>query len=304
MTINYHVPVMLREVIDLLDPKPGAVYVDATLGTGGHTEIILKRGGRVIGIDVDQEILNIAKERLARFGERITYIYANFSKLNQVLDGLKLETVKGIIYDLGTNLVQLESPERGFSLYRDGPLDMRMDRSLPITCQVLISNFPEDRLREIIRNYGEERWAKRIARKIVKERKSKPIETTLQLAHIVEEATFWRGRHKRKGDIHPATKTFQALRIVVNDELNSLKDSLKRVITYLEPGGRIIILSFHSLEDRIVKHTFLEWAKSDPPLVKILTKKPLVPTEVEIKGNPRARSAKLRVAERIPLREK
>ncbi|HAV43030.1 TPA: 16S rRNA (cytosine(1402)-N(4))-methyltransferase [bacterium] len=302
--MNYHVPVMLREVIDFLDPKPGAVYVDATLGTGGHTEIILKRGGRVIGIDVDQEVLNIAKERLARFGERITYIHTNFSKLNQVLDGLKLETVKGIIYDLGTNLVQLENPERGFSLYRDGPLDMRMDRSLPITCQDLVNNLPEDRLREIIRNYGEERWAKRIARKIVKERKSKPIETTLQLAHIVEETVFWKGCHKKKGDIHLATKTFQALRIVVNDELDSLKDSLKGVITYLEPGGRIIVLSFHSLEDRIAKHTFLEWAKSDPPLVKILTKKPLVPTEVEIKGNPRARSAKLRVAERIPLREK
>lgn len=298
---RYHTPVMLREVIDRLNPRPDAVYVDATLGTGGHSEAILEAGARVIGIDVDKEALNVAKERLSRFGERMTYVHANFKRLDRVLDELKVKTISGIIYDLGTNALQLASPERGFSLYIDGPLDMRMDRGLTITCKDLVNNLEEAEIREIIWNYGQDWKARRIARWIVKERAVRhSIETTSCLARIVSQAVG-RGHRQKRAALHPATKTFQAFRIVVNDELNNLKTSLERAILYLAPGGRIVVISFHSLEDRIVKRTFLDWAKRDPSLVKILDKRPLTPSRIEVEGNPRARSARLRAAERIPI---
>lgn len=299
--MQYHIPVMLKETIEILDPKPHTIYVDATIGTGGHSEAILERGARVIGIDMDKEALDIARDRLARFGDRMSYVHANFSDLDEVLERFKITAISGIIYDLGTSLIQLKNPQRGFSLYENGPLDMRMDLEGPITCHNLINNLPEDQLREIIWRYGEDRRAKRIARYIVEERNLRgSIETTGDLASIVTKATSKRYRKRRNG-LHPATRTFQALRIVVNDELKNFKDSLKIAITYLEPRGRIVTTSFHSLEDRIVKHTFLEWSRGDPPLVKILTKKPHIPTKAEIEENPRSRSAKLRAAERVPL---
>lgn len=301
MITGYHTPVMLKEAIDTLDPNPGSLYIDATLGTGGHTEAILERGAKVIGIDMDQEALNVAQERLGRFADRITYVQANFSKLDRALDKLKTKTIKGIIYDLGTNSLQLGNPERGFSLYGNGLLDMRMDRGLPITCKDLVNNLSEKEIREIIWNYGEDWRAKRIARRIVEERRiRRSIETTSHLARIVAQAVSKNYRERRNG-LHPATRTFQAFRIVVNDELKNLKSSLGLALSYLEPGGKIIVISFHSLEDRIVKHTFLDWAKRTPSLIKVLYKKPLTATKAEIEENPRSRSAKLRAAEKIPL---
>ncbi|MGY4707848.1 16S rRNA (cytosine(1402)-N(4))-methyltransferase RsmH [Candidatus Bipolaricaulota sp. J31] len=284
----WHEPVMVTEVLRFLAPGPGKVIVDATVGTGGHAEAILERGAELIGIDRDPRALELARERLSRFGDRCRLVQGNFRHLKEILAELAAGPVDGVLFDLGMSSAQLEDEERGFSFAREGPLDMRMDPSQPLTAHEIVNRWPEREIARILREYGEERYARRIARAIVRAR---PIETTTELAEIVIRC-YPPGRHR----IHPATRTFQALRIAVNDELSALREGLLAAIRALLPGGTVVAISFHSLEDRIVKHTFRQrWIAGE---VEILTKKPLVPSPEEIRRNPRARSAKLRAARR------
>lgn len=283
-----HIPVLVKEVIENLNPSPGKVYVDGTIGGGGHAREVLKKilpGGRLIGIDLDDEALKVAEENLGDFSEGLTLIKGNYSNLEKILQGLAIEKVDGILLDLGLSSFQLGAG-RGFSFNDMGPLDMRMDRTMELTAADIVNKFPEDRLAEIIWKYGEERMAKRIARSIVKAR---PIESARDLAQLI--IRLYPKGPKR---IHPATKTFQALRIFVNDELNSLTKALEDGARILNPGGRFCVISFHSLEDRIVKDNFRHLEG-----LKVLTKKPITPGPEEIMRNPRARSARLRVAEAI-----
>jgi 16S rRNA (cytosine1402-N4)-methyltransferase len=287
-----HIPVMLDETMDFLRPRDGGIYVDCTLGAGGHAERILELSspsGKLIGIDLDSEAIATAKERLSRFGDRVTFIHGNFADLTDILGSLGLDKVDGVLMDLGVSWMQLSKPERGFSFRVEAPLDMRMDRGNPVTAFDVVNTKSEEELCDIFRRYGEERWARRIARRIVRSRSRSPIATTRQLAEIVESAVP--GRRRR---IHPATRVFQALRIYVNRELDNLEKGLDSAIEALKPGGRICVISFHSLEDRIVK-----WRFRRNPLLKVLTPKPLSPSDEEVEGNPRSRSAKLRVAEAI-----
>lgn len=285
---RWHEPVMVAEVLRFLEPGPGKTIVDATVGTGGHAEAILEHGADLVGIDRDPYALEIARERLLRFGKRVRLVQGDFRDLEGILAGLGVGMVDGVLFDLGMSSLQLEDPERGFSFLRDGPLDMRMDPSQPLTAHEIVNRWPEREIARILREYGEERYARRIAREIVR---SRPIETTTRLAEIVARC-YPPGRRR----IHPATRTFQALRIAVNDELSALREGLLGAIRSLRPGGVVVAISFHSLEDRIVKHTFRQrWIAGE---VEILTKKPLVPSDEEIRRNPRARSAKLRAARR------
>ncbi|MBI5044140.1 MAG: 16S rRNA (cytosine(1402)-N(4))-methyltransferase RsmH [Nitrospirae bacterium] len=304
-----HTPVLLKEAVELLNCKKGGVYIDCTVGAGGHAERILELSspdGVIIGIDQDEEILKIAEERLKRFGERTRLVHGNFSDIKDVM---KNENVDGILFDLGVSSYQLEDKERGFSFMSDAPLDMRMDKKTKITAADIINRSSERELSEIIFKYGEERFAKRIASFIVRERERKPIATTLQLSDIIMKAIPARF-HAQK--IHLATRTFQALRIAVNRELEILEKSLLDAVDILKPEGRMCVISFHSLEDRIVKRTFQRLEKGCicppkipvcqcgiKPSIKIITKKPVAPAEMEIKANPRARSAKLRAAEKL-----
>ncbi len=307
-----HVTVLLREAVDLLLPAPGGLYVDGTLGGGGHAEQLLARSGpdgRVLGLDRDESALGRATSRLAPFGPRITVRQANFRDVAQVLAELGIEAIDGFLLDLGLSWFHLRMPERGFSFQTDGPLDMRMDRRMPTTAADLVNTLSRQELTRILREYGEEPKAALIAKAIEKARTRGPITSTAQLADIV--AGVFPPYPPRR--IHPATLTFQALRITVNDELESLREGLADMIRLLRPGGRLAVISFHSLEDRIVKQTFVEHAKacSCPPKLpvcrcgtraelKIVTKKPLVPSDEEIAANPAARSAKLRAAEKLP----
>ena len=280
---------MVEEVLRFLEPGPGKLIVDATVGTGGHAAAILAEGAHVIGIDRDPLALEVARERLSRFGERVRLVHGNFRDLEGILRGLGIEEVDGVLFDLGMSSFQLEDPGRGFSFLAEGPLDMRMDPSQSLTAYEIVNRWPEGKIAEILREYGEERYARRIARAIVR---SRPLETTTQLAQIVARC-YPPGYHR----IHPATRTFQALRIAVNDELNSLREGLLAAIRCLCPGGVVVAISFHSLEDRIVKHTFRQrWIAGE---VEILTKKPLTPTPEEVGRNPRSRSAKLRAARKL-----
>ncbi len=306
-----HIPVLLKEAVELLNCKSGGVYVDCTVGAGGHAERLLELSspdGIVIGIDQDDEILKIAEERLKRFGDRIRLIHGNFSDIKGIM---KDERADAILFDLGASSYQLLDKERGFSFMYDAPLDMRMDKKAETTAADIVNKLSERELSELIFKYGEERFAKRIASFIVKEREKNPIATTLQLSDIVKKAIPARF-HPR--DIHPATRTFQALRIAVNRELDVLEKGLLDAIEILRPNGRVCAISFHSLEDRIVKRTFQRLAKGCicppkipvcqcgiKPSIKIITKKPVTPDEKEIKDNPRARSAKLRAAERLQV---
>jgi len=265
--------------------------VDATVGTGGHAEAILERGAELIGIDRDPLALEVARERLSRFGKRFLLIQDNFRHLVQILRDHGVQEVDGVLFDLGMSSFQLEDPKRGFSFLKEGPLDMRMDPSQDLTAYEIVNRWSERDIARILREYGEERYAGRIARAIVK---SRPIETTTQLARIVARC-YPPGYHR----IHPATRTFQALRIAVNDELNALREGLLAAIKVLRPGGVVVAISFHSLEDRIVKRTFRQrWIAGE---VEILTKKPLTPTAEEVEKNPRSRSAKLRAARKLPF---
>ncbi len=309
---SVHKPVMVKEIIDLLRPRPGGIYVDATLGLGGQAEAILNCSysrSKVIGFDMDDQTLSLAKNRLSRFGSQIVFVNKNFSQIDRALKEQGIDGVDGIIADLGMSSFQIEGSGRGFSFLRDEPLDMRMDRELRFTARDLVNEMDEEQISKILRVNGEERWAKKISKEIVKSRREKPIETTLRLADIVSCAI---PKKFHPLGIHPATRTFQALRISVNNELEELEIFLEKAIPILNVGGRIVVISFHSLEDRLVKKVFRKFASPCicPPgmprcgcgkksVLRILTRSSLRPSIEEIRGNPRARSAKLRGGERI-----
>ena len=291
-----HRPVLVKECLSFLQPKSRGIYVDCTLGLGGHSEKILEvcgEGAKVVGIELDKEAIEVAESRLNKFGSSLKIIRGSFADLGEILNSIRIEYVDGILLDLGVSSFQLENSKRGFSFLNDGPLDMRMDRREVRTAATLVGGLGERELARIFRDFGEERLAKRIARAIVKVReRGNGFERTLELAELVG-CIYGR----RKYGIHPATRVFQALRIAVNDELNNLKKILGIFDKYLRQGGRIVVISFHSLEDRIVKHALLGKAKEGR--IKILTKKPITPSENEMLENPRSRSAKLRVAEML-----
>jgi len=290
-----HFPVLLKESVDFLTENGGGIYVDATVGLGGHAYEILKRNPKayLIGIDRDPFALERAGDRLKEFEGRFSLYQADYSDIDEVLKAEGVEAVDGILMDLGVSMLQLKTPERGFSFKEEAPLDMRMNPEQKLTAYEVVNRYSERELARIIKEYGEERFAHRIARVIVQYRRKKPIETTLELAKIVESAVP-KGFYKK---IHPATKTFQALRIVVNDELESLQIGLKAAIKRLKVGGTVCVISFHSLEDRIVKQTFKSYKLKG--ILRVINKKPIRPTQDEIKNNRQARSAKLRCALKI-----
>lgn len=307
-----HQSVLPDEVIHYLNPHPGGVYLDGTLGGGGHARLILERctpGGMLIGIDQDQEALRATGQRLAGFGASAQLVHGNFGELENHLDRLVVSSLDGFILDIGVSSHQLDSGNRGFSFQHDAPLDMRMDTSQGQTAADLLNELPEQELERIIKEYGEERWAKRIASFIAHARSEAPIAGTFQLVDIIKGAV-----PKAKWDerIHPATRTFQAIRIAVNRELENLEKGLRAAIDRLNPGGRGVVISFHSLEDRIVKHIFREYTTgctcprnlpvcvcNSRPRVRILTGRPITASDAEISGNPRSRSAKLRAVEKL-----
>jgi len=292
-----HNPVLLREVISFLNPAPGQIIVDATIGGAGHSEQILQKiipGGMLIGIDRDEETLRLASERLKPFEGSFKLINKNFKHLKETLKDIGVEKVNGIIFDLGISSIQMEAWQRGFSIKNDGPLDMRMDRNQGLTAKDLVNRLSEMELSDTIRDLGEERFHRRIAKRIVEERKKKEISTTAELTEVILAGIPYR---HNKYKIHPATRTFQALRIRVNDELGSISQALRESLDVMEKLARVCVISFHSLEDRIVKNSFKEFKAEG--VLNILTKKPLTPDENEVISNPRSRSAKLRVGERL-----
>ncbi|HHW57704.1 MAG TPA: 16S rRNA (cytosine(1402)-N(4))-methyltransferase RsmH [Clostridia bacterium] len=304
-----HKSVLLKETIEYLNIKPEGIYVDGTLGGGGHSEEIVKRltAGKLIAIDRDREAIAAAKERLKNY-KNIEYINDNFKNIKEILKKLRIYKVDGILLDLGVSSYQLEEVDRGFSYIKDAPLDMRMDKSSPFSAYDVVNKYSDKELERVIKEYGEEKWASRIAKFIVKERKKGEIKTTFQLVDIIKSAIPVSAR--REGP-HPAKRTFQAIRIEVNEELKGLDKAIDDMAEVLRGKGRIAIITFHSLEDRIVKNTFkrLENPCTCPPglpctcrkepIIKIITKKPILPSKEELQANPRSRSAKLRVAEKL-----
>ena len=294
---NYHISVLLEETINFLNVKPGKKYIDATIGGGGHTEGILERGGKVLGLDVDQESLEWIGERFKvqsskfKVGEDLHLARGNFKDIGMIAREEGFGTVAGIIFDLGVSSHQLDTAERGFSFAKNGPLDMRMDQKLQIKASDLINILTKGELYELFTKLGEERFARSIANCIVRARRVSPIKTTAELSAIVSEAV-----PIKDGKINPATRVFQALRIAVNDELNSLRETLPEAVSLLEPGGRMCVISFHSLEDRIVKNAFKSFEEQE--LGRVITKKPVLPGASEVEANKRSRSAKLRVFEK------
>ena len=312
MSQFFHLPVLLHETIGELVTKKDGIYVDCTLGGGGHTEYILKNfpEARVIGIDQDTEALRASAERLAPYGDRAIFVWNNFRNLSQVLAELGIEKVDGFLFDLGISSPQLDHAERGFSYQHDAPLDMRMNREKSMTtARDIVNTYSEEEITDIIYRYGEERWAKRIAQFICERREEAPIETTGELVSIIKAAI---PKKVREEGHHPAKKTFQALRIAVNDELNIIAPAMEDAAKHLNKGGRLAVISFHSLEDRIVKET-MKYLSLDcicPPesiictcdkerLIKVVVRKPIVAGAEELEMNPRARSAKLRVGQRV-----
>ncbi len=308
LSASAHEPVLLNEVLHFLRPHAGGTYIDATVGGGGHAEAILDASapdGRLLGLDADPDALRRSQRRLHRFGRRVVLVHANFDQLQSVAEREGFVPADGVLMDLGVSSDQLADAARGFSFLRPGPLDMRMDPSLPHTAADLVNTLDEEDLARLIRAYGEDPYARRIARAIVRAR---PIYTTTELADLVARVV-----PRRPGQrLHPATRTFQALRIAVNDELGALERALPQAIAVLRPGGRLAVITFHSLEDRIVKHFFRREARDCicPPWqpvctcghkaqVRILTRKPVVPSPDEVQRNPRSRSAKLRVVEKV-----
>ncbi len=292
-----HKPVMLGEVIRYLEPVPGDIIVDCTIGEAGHAAEILsaiRPSGKLIGIDQDKEALDRAECRLKDFDGLYTLVRDNFQNLDLILDRLNIDKVDGALFDLGVASFQFDEPCRGFSFQHEAPLDMRMDRRTAISAFDLVNHLAHEEMVKVLRSFGQERWANRIARRIVKARKFGPITTTTQLAGLIVACVPPRNRHRR---IHPATRTFQAFRIAVNRELEALEVGLSKAIGLLAPGARICAISFHSLEDRIVKNQIRCSAKVG--LLEVITKRPITPKEDEIKANPRCRSAKLRVAKRV-----
>lgn len=291
-----HIPVMLDEVLEYLMPLQGKTIVDCTIGQGGHSYAIIKRllpEGKLIGIDKDIEALNAARERLKDFAGLFILINGNFRDIHSILDAQGIRKVDGLLFDLGLSSSQLEDAERGLSFLRDGPLDMRMDKTSRLRASDIVNDFPQDKLKDLLERYGQERYSGRIARNIVLYRKRSPILTTSQLVCVIKESVPHRAAGKRR--LHPATRAFQALRIAVNRELESLQEALDKAPDCLNAGGRICVLTYHSLEDRIVKITFRGF-KNDG-ILKLITEKPLATKRAEVLQNPRSRSAKLRVAE-------
>ncbi|BCG45731.1 16S rRNA (cytosine(1402)-N(4))-methyltransferase [Citrifermentans bremense] len=308
----HHISVLPDEVLQALSPRSGGVYVDGTLGGAGHAGLILTASspdGLLIGFDRDEEAIAVARKRLSVFGDRVRIFHRNFAGIAAALAEIGVEGIDGFVLDLGVSSHQLDREERGFSFMHDAPLDMRMDRSSGQSAADLVNTLPESELYRIISEYGEERWAKRVASFIVKARDERPIETTLELVDVIKGSI---PKAKWEERLHPATRTFQALRIAVNEELKSLEEGLKGLLSLLKPGGRGAVISFHSLEDRIVKESFRTAAtgctcpKELPvcicgrvPRFKLVTRKPITAGEAEVAANPRSRSAKLRVVEKI-----
>jgi 16S rRNA (cytosine1402-N4)-methyltransferase len=303
---DYHESVLLRATVDALKPARRKVIVDATLGGGGHAEALLEAGARVIGLDQDPDAINYASARLARFGDQFQAVRTSFAEAEVALDNLAIGQVDGVLLDLGVSSHQLEAPERGFSFQRQGPLDMRMDPASPITAAALVNTMSAEQLERIFKSYGEEPAARKIASRIVRDRLVAPFETTLQLAEAVEKVV------PRRGKTHPATKTFQALRIAVNRELDVLTPALESFTSRLATDGRLAVITFHSLEDRIVKHFLkeraVEWidrpewpARRRNPIFcfRLVTNKAVTASDEEQRANPRSRSAKLRVVEKV-----
>ncbi|MBR5155460.1 MAG: 16S rRNA (cytosine(1402)-N(4))-methyltransferase RsmH [Clostridia bacterium] len=307
-----HISVLLEESVDLLEVKPDGIYADGTLGGGGHSSLIcskLQQGGRLIGIDRDITAIKAATERLKEFDEKVTIVHNNFANIKDVLNGLKIEKIDGAILDLGVSSPQLDTADRGFSYNMDAKLDMRMNRDDAISAYEIVNNYSENELAKIIFDYGEERFARQIAKGIVSKREQGNIETTFELCEIIKNSIPAKARF---GDKHPAKRTFQAIRIEVNKELEILENAIRDFVDVLKPGGVLSIITFHSLEDRIVKQTFQKLAegctcpKSFPvcvcgnqPKVKILTRKPVVSGDAELEMNMRAHSAKLRAIKKI-----
>ena len=304
-----HIPVMLEPCMELLglDRHPDGVFVDGTLGGGGHTQEILSRTrGKVLGIDRDWEALRAAGERLAPFGDRFVPLHGNYANIASLLHEAGYDSMDGMLMDLGVSSYQLDNPERGFSFHTDAPLDMRMDQTAPLTAEIVLNTYSEKELARIISLYGEEKWAVRIAKFIVAAR---PLHTTMDLVRVIDAAVPAAERRKVS---HPARRTFQAIRIEVNSELSLLEPALRDAVSCLKPGGRLVVITFHSLEDRIVKQTFhnLQYPCTCPPKAPVcicgkkpqgfvVTRKPVLPTEEECEINPRSHSAKMRAFEKI-----
>ena len=307
-----HIPVLFHEIMDIMAPQPGEVFVDCTLGGGGHSRGFLERmgdDGRLIGIDQDTNALQAAGANLAEFGDRVTYVHSNYNNLDEILNTYAPDGVDGILFDIGVSSHQLDETDRGFSYMQDAPLDMRMNQSQNFSAWDVVNTYSEEELHRIIKEYGEERWAKRVAQFIVEFRKEKPVETTGELVDIIKRAI---PKGAREEGSHPAKRTFQAIRIEVNDELGVLTRTISVAVKHLKKGGRLGIISFHSLEDRIVKEQF-RYLASDcicPPElpfcqcdkvseVKILTRKPVTATKEELEANSRSKSAKFRAVVKI-----
>ena len=306
-----HRSVLLDECIEALNIKPDGIYLDGTLGGGGHSYEIAKRltTGMLIGVDRDEAALQAARERLSLFLDRVITVHSNFSALDSILDELKIDAVDGMLFDLGVSSPQLDDAERGFSYMADAPLDMRMDRQDTLTAYEVVNTWPQEELRRILYEYGEERYAPQIAAAIVRRREAAPIATTLALADVIRSAMPPQALREKQ---HPAKRSFQAIRIAVNDELGSVERVMKDAIPCLNPGGRLAVITFHSLEDRIVKSAMADAAKGctcppsfpvcvcgKKPRVKLVTRKPITASDAELIRNPRARSAKLRICEKL-----
>ena len=306
-----HLPVLLNESIEHLNIKPDGIYIDGTLGRGGHTAEIAGRlkSGKLIAVDSDEAAIEEARENLSGFDDKIFFIHGNFRNLSGILDDLDIKLVQGMLFDLGVSSPQLDDRARGFSYMQDSRLDMRMDRSKPFSAGDVVNNMSEEALRKIFFQYGEEKYSRQIAKRIVTERAKSQIETTGELSEIIFSAIPASARREEQ---HPAKRVFQAIRIAVNDELGSLEEMLRVVPDLLKESGRLCVISFHSLEDRIVKNSYKEHSQTcscskkmpvcvcgKSPTLKVITKKPIVASDAEIMENPRARSAKLRVAERL-----
>lgn len=306
-----HRSVLLDECMEGLDIKPDGIYVDGTAGGGGHSSQIARRlsSGRLIAIDQDEAAIAAASARLEPWKQNVTVVRSNFYEVKEVCERLGVETIDGLLLDLGVSSYQLDTPERGFSYMADAPLDMRMDKRGALTAYDVVNGYPEEKIKKILYEYGEERFSAAIAAAIIRERQKKPIETTLELSDIIKYAI---PPFAREGGHHPSKRSFQAIRIEVNGELDVIEPAIRDAASLLRRGGRIAVITFHSLEDRIVKQTFASLAqgctcpKSFPvcvcnnkPTVKIITRKPILPSAEELEENPRSRSAKLRVAEKL-----
>ena len=307
-----HKSVLLQECIDALNIRPDGIYLDGTLGGAGHSSQIARRlteGGRLIGVDRDRTALAAAKERLAPYADRVTLVHSNFAEIDAILDSLGIPAVDGMLFDLGVSSPQLDDASRGFSYMADAPLDMRMDKDDALTAGEVVNTCPQGELRRILYDYGEERYAPQIAAAICRAREKAPVETTLELVDIIRSAMPAQALREKQ---HPAKRSFQAIRIAVNDELGAVSRMMQAAVGRLNPGGRLAVITFHSLEDRIVKSEMQQAARGctcppefpvcvcgKKPLVKLVTRKPIVSGPAELEENPRARSAKLRVAEKL-----